>query len=284
MNSPTNPSSQWQRLLKNAGTWEGSFTQISPQGHICSDVRTEVELTPTDEGKAMHQEVRRYPEHKSPPIQKLDYHSLNRATLFFESGAFSQGSMQWGPFSNFGAELGLISQNRRLRLVQLYNPKEEKLTLTLIREQLTGTKEPERPPLQLSDLLGKWQGECTVQYADLSPESHGGSGEYTLEQIGPQSVQRIIHRGEGVPPFVHNGSVAERTISFTQGNGPTSKTILLPDGAYCAYPAIFNPRQNFLFIELGWLLDSHTLQRMTRSYDATGAWSSLTLITERKVT
>ncbi|MEN8445518.1 MAG: DUF3598 family protein, partial [Cyanobacteria bacterium J06555_13] len=53
------PTSQWQRLLQNTGTWCGSFAQISPTGEILSDVCTEVELTPSEDGKAMHQEVRR---------------------------------------------------------------------------------------------------------------------------------------------------------------------------------------------------------------------------------
>ena len=65
--------------------------------------------------------------------------------IFFENGAFSQGSIQWGPFSEFGAELGFIAGSRRLRIVQLFaQASHEFKQLTLIREQLKGTDTPEK--------------------------------------------------------------------------------------------------------------------------------------------
>ncbi|MGD1897244.1 MAG: hypothetical protein ACFB16_09880, partial [Phormidesmis sp.] len=36
------------------------------------------------------------------------------------------------------------------------------------------------------------------------------------------------------------------------------------------------------FLEVGWLIDRHTRQRLIRRYDAEGAWVSLTLVTEQK--
>ena len=96
------PTSQWQRLLKNNGTWQGSFTQLSPDGLQLSDTPTEVALLPYDENRAMRQEIRRYPQadyQGQPSETVLDYRSLSRSTLFFEDGAFSQGSTQWGSVS-----------------------------------------------------------------------------------------------------------------------------------------------------------------------------------------
>jgi hypothetical protein len=89
---------------------------------------------------------------------------LNRGILFFENGAFSQGSLHWGPFSEFGAEFGLIEGDRRLRLVMLYNTDIRFARLTLIREKLTGTNTPERSPLTIDHLLGQWQGEAMTIY------------------------------------------------------------------------------------------------------------------------
>lgn len=279
MTSLQSPSSQWQRLLKNVGTWAGSFTQISPQGNILSDVRTEVELTASEDGKAMHQEVRRYPENGIPQIQTLDYRSLNRATLFFEDGAFSQGSMQWGPFSSFGAELGLIADDRRLRLVQLFEKNELK-PITLIREGLQGRDSAERPHLQLSDLLGTWQGMATTQYADLRPETSSVT-QLVVEQISSSQIRQTISLGEGIPPISSTGSVNGNRILFQDGSQPV-QVLLLPDGASSTCPITITPRQP-IFLEVGWLIDACTKQRLIRSYDATGAWVSLTLVTEYKV-
>ncbi|MGD1899216.1 MAG: DUF3598 family protein, partial [Phormidesmis sp.] len=215
----SNPTlSQWQRLLKNAGTWQGSFAQISPVGEFLSEVRTEVELTPSDEGKAMHQEVRRYPADAPPQVQILDYRSLNRATLFFENGAFSQGSMQWGPFSSFGAELGLIAGDRRLRLVQLFE-KNELRPLTLIRERKQGTEAPERPALSLSALVGTWKGKAVTQYADLRPDTYSDT-QLTVEQIGPTQIRQTIRLGADSPPLSSTGQIEGSQILFKEGMQP----------------------------------------------------------------
>jgi len=281
--SANSTSSQWQRLLKNTGTWQGSFTQVSAQGQILSDVRTEVELAPSDNGLTMHQEVRRYPTDGPAQIQKLDYRSLNRATLFFENGAFSQGSMQWGPFSSFGAELGLISGDRRLRLVQLFEKNELK-SISLIRERLEGTQSEARSPLKLSDLLGTWQGQTVTQYADLRPERYGTS-QLTVEQIGPhqirQTICQTISPGSDRPPISSTGELEGSRLLFRDGAQPV-QVLLLPDGASSTCPIQIIPRQP-IFLEAGWLLNSRARQRLIRQYDSTGAWVSLTLVTEQKV-
>ncbi len=279
MTASTSPSSQWQRLLQNVGTWEGSFTQVSPTGQILSDVRTEVELAPSADGKAMHQEVRRYPANGTPQVQKLDYRSLNRTTLFFEDGAFSQGSMQWGPFSSFGAELGLIAGNRRLRLVQLFEKGDLK-PITLIREGLKGVESAQRPPLKLSDLIGTWQGEAVTQYADLQPEMHSTT-QLTVEQADSGQIRQTINLGAKVPPISSSGRTDGNRILFQGGSQPV-QVLLLPNGASSTCPTAITPRQP-IFLEVGWLTDDNTRQRLIRSYDAAGAWVSLTLVTEQKV-
>ncbi|MEM8506014.1 MAG: DUF3598 family protein [Cyanobacteria bacterium P01_D01_bin.1] len=276
-NTPTAPSTQWQRLLKNAGTWQGSFTQLSPQGEILSDTPTEVELAPYDDNRAMRQEVRRYPANAPAQIQKLDYRTLNRATRFFETGAFSQGSIQWGPYSTFGAELGLIAGDRRLRLVQLFNKDNTLKSITLIRERRQGSEAPERPPLQISDLIGTWQGEAVTEYADLRPEQHSQT-QLTVEQADRTIRQTITLNSTA--PITSTGTLEGQKISFADGAQPV-QVLLLPDGASSTCPSQINPRQP-LFLEVGWLLDARTRQRMIRTYDATGAWVSLTLVNESK--
>lgn len=271
-------SSQWQRLLKNVGTWQGSFTQLSPKGEILSDTPTEVELAPYDDNQAMRQEVRRYPANAPDKTQTLDYRTLNRATRFLETGAFSQGSMQWGPYSTFGAELGLIKGDRRLRLVQLFDEDSVLKSLTLIREQRKGTETSERPPLQISDLTGTWQGEAVTEYADLRPAQHSET-QLTVETEG-NAVRQTIISSSIATPITSTGTIEGQKISFSQGEQPI-QVLLLPDGASSTCPTRITPRQS-LFLEVGWLLDARTRQRLIRTYDASGAWVSLTLVKETK--
>ncbi|MBZ8181062.1 DUF3598 family protein [Oscillatoria salina] len=164
--------SQWNNLLQNLGEWHGSFTRFSPQGEELEDTPTVVSLEGVNNNQAIHLVVRRLPPGQPPQEKVLDFSSLSRGALFFPNGAFSQGSLQWSPFAEFGAELGLINESRRMRLVQMFN-KESKLEfISLVREKLAGTDTPERNPLTVEQLLGEWQGEAMSIYPDFSsPET-----------------------------------------------------------------------------------------------------------------
>jgi hypothetical protein len=61
--------------------------------------------------------------YSEPPLSDYsqEYRPLGKQAVFFETGAFSKGSLQLAPFSEFGAEYGFLSENRRLRFVQLYD-------------------------------------------------------------------------------------------------------------------------------------------------------------------
>ncbi|MEM9005042.1 MAG: DUF3598 family protein [Cyanobacteria bacterium P01_F01_bin.86] len=269
-------TSQWERLLKNKGTWIGSFTQLSPHGEILSDIPTVVALKPLDAGNAMRQEITQSPPGESPQTTILEYRSLGKSTLFFETGAFSQGSLQWGPFSEFGAELGLMAEQQRLRLVQLFSKDRQLKQLTLIREHLEGTSPPQRPNLTLAALEGTWQGEAVTLYPDFQP-----SKTYTTRldvTLADHTVQQTLQIGEGTPTIRSEGRVAGDRILFTSGP-QTVQVLMLPDGASSTCPTHIEPRQP-LFLEVGWLIAPNHRQRMIRQYTAQGAWASLTLVTE----
>ncbi len=103
--------SQWDCFLQNLGEWHGSFTRLSPQGEQLEDTPTVVSLEARENNTLVYQVVRRcYPD---KPAEEQEYfvRSLNRSLLFFENGAFSLGSIQWSPFSEFGTELGLIEKS-----------------------------------------------------------------------------------------------------------------------------------------------------------------------------
>ncbi|MGL4882152.1 MAG: DUF3598 family protein, partial [Waterburya sp.] len=102
---------QWECFLKNLGEWHGSFTRFSPQGEEISDTPTLVTLEGVNDNQNVHQVVRYLPPDEPSRDVVVDYDSLNRSILFFDNGAFSQGSMQWGPYSTFGGEFGLIDND-----------------------------------------------------------------------------------------------------------------------------------------------------------------------------
>lgn len=271
-------SSQWENLLQNLGAWQGSFTRLSPQGEIQQDIPTLVTFEGVNDNQTIRQTVQHFSSDGEVVEEKvLVYSSLNRGVLFFEDGAFSQGSIQFGPFSQFGAELGFINENRRLRLVQLFDKNSNLSRLTLIRERLLDTQAPERPPLTVEMLLGEWQGEAVTLYADLrNPESYCTS--LSIQMVGDRLSQRLTTPSL---EFTSTAKIDGSILYFDQGSHPV-QVLLLPDGASSTTPLTI-PKGCPFFLEAGWLIAENLRQRMIRSYDAKGGWISLTLVTERKI-
>ncbi|MEB3213327.1 MAG: DUF3598 family protein, partial [Leptolyngbyaceae bacterium] len=193
--------SQWTHLLENLGIWDGQFQYFSSQG-------IEIESTPSRvslEGLENHQRIRQVVQMLSTDRQTvvservLDYRTLNRSVLVFPSGAFSQGSMQYGPFSEFGAELGFISGDRRCRLVQLFDKESNFSKLTLIPEYRQGTDTEDihrlnARPFRVEDWLGEWHGTAMTLYADLSPATEG-SVKAHLSREGDRLIEDSHQQG-----------------------------------------------------------------------------------------
>ncbi len=225
---------------------------------------------------------RKYAAIRSTPLPRFKSSTIALSTeppAFLKRARFSQGSIQWGPYSTFGAELGLIAGDRRLRLVQLFSEANELKSITLIREQRQGSAAPERPPLQVQDLIGTWQGEAITEYADLRPEQHSKT-QLVVESARDNAIRQTITVSSAAAPITSVGTIKRQTISFSDGAQPV-QVLLLPDGASSTCPSKITPRQP-IFLEVGWLLDAHTRQRLIRTYDAAGAWISLTLVEETK--
>jgi hypothetical protein len=274
--------SQWECLLKNLGEWQGSFTRFSPQGEQLEDTPTVVTLEGLNGNQTIRQIIRRLPPDQPVDEKVLEYSSLSRSVLFLENGAFSQGSMQWGPFSEFGAELGLIEGNRRLRLVQLFNKESQLERLTLIREKLARTDTSERPPLTVEQLLGEWQGEAVTIYPDWrSPDTYP-----TVLKIQREDGNRILQQltfgtGASARTIQSEACVNGSILHFDKSPLP-AQVLMLPDGASANCPLQIKPGQRFV-LEVGWLLESDRRQRLVRSYSDKGEWLSLTLVQEQKV-
>ncbi|NJK72801.1 MAG: DUF3598 family protein [Synechococcaceae cyanobacterium SM2_3_60] len=80
--------------------------------------------------------------------QTLLITSLKKGLVFFPAGAFSQGSLQWSPFGEFGVELSLLAGQERRRLVALYQATEQQsylTSITLIPEHLAESPHVPQP-------------------------------------------------------------------------------------------------------------------------------------------
>jgi hypothetical protein len=272
--------SQWDCLLENLGSWEGSFTRLSPQGELLEDIPSIVSFTGLNDNQLMRQIVRLEPPNQEPTEKVLEYSSLGRNTLLFDNGAFSQGSIQFAPYAEFGAELGLIHGDRRLRLVQLFDQQSQLNRLTLIREKLAGSSTGERPPLQVEDLIGTWHGEAITIYPDWrSPTSYSIS--LNIWRDNDRLHQKLTFGDGSGHTIASSAQIDGWRLVFDQSPLPI-QVLLLPDGASSNCPLEIKTRQPFV-LEVGWLLQTDLRQRLIRSYSDKGEWLSLTLVTEHKV-
>ncbi|MEA5499098.1 DUF3598 family protein [Limnoraphis robusta] len=275
--------SQWENFLVNLGEWHGSFTQFSNQGEIIKDTPSILQLEGLNDNKTVRLTLRRFPPSPDgiikPPVDELvrEFQSLGREILFFETGAFSQGTIQLAPFTKSGAEFGFMAENRRLRLVELFDPDGNLEQLTLIREKRANTDAVERPPLTVEALLGTWNGEAITLYPDLrSPDTFSTQMQLQLDNTG-KLAQSLTFADQTISSTATiDGSI----LHFDQGSQPV-KVYLLPDGASATVPQQVQLRQAFFF-EAGWLIHPNERQRLIRRYNDKGEWQSLTLVIERK--
>lgn len=277
---------QWENFLQNLGEWHGSFTQLSTRGEVLQDTPSIISLEGFNDNKTVRLKLRRFSPNPSgvgePEVSEFvrEYQALGRDILFFENGAFSQGTIQLAPYSECGAEFGFIYNYRRLRFVQLYNTDGNLSTLTLIREKQLDKNVPERPPLTVEDLLGEWEGEAVTMYPDWrSPDSYS-----TKMQLHLDGADRLVYKitvGSNPTVMSSSASIDGSVLHFNEGASPV-QVLLLPDGGSCTLPVKIELRKP-IFFEAGWLVEPDLRFRMIRSYNERGEWVSLTLVTERKV-
>lgn len=278
--------SQWECLQQNLGEWHGSFNRFSPQGELLEETPTIVFQEELKDNQTIRQSVGGLQPSTSEatPLEiqdKWEYSSLGKGVLFFDNGAFSQGSIQVTPGSEFAAELGLIDSNRRLRVIQEFDQTGCLNKLTLIRERRAGATTVERPPLSVDDLIGEWQGEAVKLYPDgRSPDTYPTKLKFDKNSSGQLTQQIAIHQG----PETHNVQSTARTEGsclYFDGGPQPYQVLLLPDGASASFPQRVK-EVGRLFLEVGWLLQPDLRQRLIRSYNDQGEWFALTLVTERK--
>ncbi|VEP11930.1 conserved hypothetical protein [Hyella patelloides LEGE 07179] len=272
--------SQWECFLKNLGEWHGSFTRLSAKGEETEDTPSIVTLEGRQDNQAVYQVVHYMPKDRPTRDVEVNYNStsLNRSILFFEDGTFCQGSMQWSPYSQFGAEFGIIEGDRRLRMVELYNSSSSLEKVVLIREKLPNSQTPERPPLEVDNLVGEWQGKAITMYADLrNPDTF--ETHLTITKFSDRYIQQILSFGDR--NITSTAKIEGNRLLFENSNLPI-QILLLPDGASCNCPLETKLGHHFV-LEMGWLLEPNRRKRIMRSFDDKGAWTSCTLVTETKI-
>lgn len=272
--------SQWSCFLKNLGEWHGSFTRLSAKGEVTEDTPSIVTLEERENNQAVHQVVRYLPEDKPPTDVELNYTStsLSRSILFFEDGTFCYGSTQWSPYSQFGAELGMIEGDRRLRMVQLYDNSSQLEKVVLIREKLPNSNTPERPHLTVDSLIGEWQGSAVTRYADLrNPDTF--KTHLKITQTNNERVEQTLSFGDR--KITSSARIEDNRLLFENSSLPI-QILLLPDGASCNCPLEPKLGRNFV-LEMGWLVEPLRRKRIMRTYNDKGNWTSCTLVTETKI-
>ena len=274
-------ASNWENFLKNLGEWRGSFTKISSHGEILDSTPSILNLEADDHNQAVLFRLRRFNSgnYDSPPIQdyQQEYRSLGRQNIFFATGAFSKGTLQLAPFSEFGAEYGFVDDDRRSRLVQLYDQQGNFINLTLIREFRSFTDAYERPQLTVEQLIGNWQGKAHTVYADLRP-SETYATYLEIKKIGDGYLEQKLSFQSQI--IIAKARIEGNKI-ISETEGIYRQILLLPDGSSSNVPLQLQLRKPF-FVEAGWLVRENERQRLIRNYSDKGEWISSTHVIEHK--
>ena len=271
--------SNWENFLKNLGQWRGSFTEFSPEGELLGSTSSLLSLEGLENNQLVNFRLRRYgsDDYNQPPISDYsqEHRSLGKQIIFFDTGAFSKGSLQLAPFSQFGAEYGFVAENRRLRFVQLFDGEGNFTRLILIREFRSETNAEERPTLTTEQLLGEWVGSACTAYPDWTPpETY--TTHLQIKKVSDSYLEQTLSFGE-------QKITSTARIDGTKLHFKDRQILLLPDGGSSNTPLQVKLRQSF-FVEVGWLLSPKERQRLIRSYNDKGEWISATHVIEHKIT
>jgi Domain of unknown function (DUF3598) len=272
-------NSNWDNFLQNLGEWHGSFTTFSAAGETLSNIKSILNLVASEENKLVKFQVRRYGAEGYNSVPTTDfteeYRTIGRQNIFFDTGAFSKGTIQISPVSDFAAEYGFVAKNRRLRFVQLFDMDRNFSKVVLIREFLADTESIEQPLLTVDRLVGRWIGQATTAYADLrNPDVIETCLE--IQKIGSDKLQQTLIFGNRI--ISSTALITENKLIFTDTN---REILLLPDGGSSNVPLQVNSRTP-VFVEAGWLLTDTDRQRILRNYNDKGEWVSSTHVIEQK--
>lgn len=276
--------SQWDCLRQNLGEWHGSFTQFSPDGVELQDTPSVLVLEEQPEPQTMRLVLTRYPNGGTAHemVRSFSYPGPGYAVPFFETGTFSQGSLQWAPFGQFGAELALTSGDRRLRFVPMFegtaDGKSVLKTITLIRETRAGCDDIPSPIPAVEALVGRWRGKAVTLYPS-GQEATTMDTDLAIAVNGSTLTQSLsFGSGAALRTVDSSGRIDGHSLWFEQGSVPY-RVLFLPGGGSMVSPTVIERDRAFL-LEAGWLVTPTHRQRLVRQYSEKGEWISLTLVEE----
>jgi hypothetical protein len=283
--------SQWECVLENLGEWVGSFTTVTSKGELIEDIPSIINLVGTQDNRSIHLVLTRfYPLPNSteryPKEVVWDFSTPpGIGAIYFETGAFSSGVLAMTAGVKTIAEFSLIAEDRRFRMIQMFDSNQQLDRVTFVREHRQGTTTPERPHLSIPDLLGTWKGTATTFYpysespitTAIESTLRASDGHYQLVEDNDSILLQSSYANDLT---VAIDAPAERLLQFSNGeDGQSYQMLLLPDGGYATTPTKIGLGHPF-YLENGWIPESGKRQRLVRRYDSNGKWYSVTFITE----
>ncbi|WP_026100993.1 DUF3598 family protein [Synechococcus sp. PCC 7336] len=273
-------SEQWDYCKLNLGEWRGSFAQLSPTGEIVRESPSLLQLKERNDARQVQLELEVFDALTGTRERHIEFaiafDNVDPKLAFFETGAFVQGSLQFSPLAEFGAEFGFIAGDRRHRQVQLYKPGAQLPRITTIREYRVGSNASEQPALTIEALLGDWQGEAITHYVGDRPTERY-STQLQVSRDGDRLWQTTrFPTGE----MTSSARIQDRTLLFDESANAV-QVLLLEDGSSATVPLAI-PRVRSFFLEAGWLHAPTQRQRLIRRYGDRGNLESITLVVETK--
>ena len=275
--------SQWECVLENLGEWVGSFTTVTPQGELIEDISSIIKLAGIRDNQAIHLVLNRFyplPNSTEKYAKEVVWYFSTPpgiGAIYFETGAFSSGGLTVYLGAKTISEFSLRAGDRRFRMIQTFDISQRLDRVTFVREQLQGTTTPERPQLEIAELVGTWNGIATTLYADNRPAIE--SNTRSIFKVSHTSYQ-LIEQDRSIDLTVDPDVPGARVWHFINSSDSQSyQLLLLPDGGYSIAPTQIELGHAFC-LEIGWIHQTNQRQRLVRRYDSTGKWESATFIEE----
>ena len=159
---------EWELLQRNVGEWRGWFDSLDRTLQRTKRQPSLLTLEPAPSGVPLNLTLLLWPEaavssspHQPPagePEKRIvqSFTRLDPDMGVFGTGSFSRGTLHRSTWSKLYAEFGFLDDQRRHRLVLLWDGAGQLARIVLIREFLAGSSALERPPLEADQLIGDW--------------------------------------------------------------------------------------------------------------------------------
>jgi Domain of unknown function (DUF3598) len=275
--------SQWECVLENLGEWVGSFTTVTPQGELIEDIPSIINLSGIRDNQAVHLVLNRFyplPNSSERYAKEVVWDFSTPpgiGAIYFDTGAFSSGALVVNIGVKTIAEFSLIAENRRFRMIQTFDIAQQLDRITFVREQLQGANTPERPHLDIADLLGTWTGVATTSYADQRPSIETNTrSTFSVSDTGYQLVENDRSIDLTSATNLSSGRLWQFTDSL---DGQSYQILLLPDSGYAITP-IKTELGHAFYLEIGWIHQIGQRQRLVRRYDSSGKWESVSFLNQ----